>query len=68
MKTTTDPLKEWTRRSRAAGLVHVSVWVPQEHKAAILAECKRLRERHLTQATTERLTETEPSTENQPHD
>jgi hypothetical protein len=46
-----------------AGLVQVSAWVPVEHKARLLAECKILRERYLAEATLKRLTETEPSTE-----
>lgn len=37
----------YTKRYRDAGLTQISAWVPEVHKASVLALCHRLRDEHL---------------------
>ena len=37
----------YTKKNREAGLVQISAWVPEAHRASLLALCHKLRDEHL---------------------
>ena len=41
----------YTKRYRNAGLTQISAWVPEVHRAGVLALCRRLRDEHLNSET-----------------
>lgn len=54
MKTSRERFKEYANRYREAGLVSVTAWIPAEHKAKFLEECRQLRETHLAKLALQR--------------
>lgn len=46
--------KAYKEKYREAGLVQVNAWIPAEHKAKFLEECRQLRETHLAKLALQR--------------